>query len=148
MSRSFQRNTLGFLVAASFALTSCGPHGSRIEKLTAVDVTGTWESNKGGRITFTEGGAVSFSSITQDPYCVPENLRAAVPRTSGDGKWKFETIPDELPGVRIEFNTGLNKPTYCTLNAMWVGKRPFAEMYLRQDDGMGEVYRRDSAANQ
>ncbi|MEU4358375.1 hypothetical protein [Streptomyces virginiae] len=136
-----------FLLAASFATTSCGSTKHDTEELAAMDVTGTWESNKGGRIVFTEDGSVSFSNITQDPYCVPEDLRNAVPRASGNGTWVFETIPDEHPGVRIKFDTGLEKPAHCGLNAFWVGKRPYSEMYLRQDDGMGERYKRDPSAH-
>ncbi|MER6315662.1 hypothetical protein ABT237_18055 [Streptomyces sp. NPDC001581] len=148
MSRFFRHpEVLAFLLVASFTVTSCGPKRTDTEKLAAIDIAGTWESNRGGRIVFTEGGSVSFSNITQDPYCVPENLRNAVPRASGDGKWTFETIPDERPGIRIEFDTGTEKPTHCALNAIWVGARPYAEMYLRQDDGMGEHYKRDSAAD-
>ncbi|MFD9520176.1 hypothetical protein [Streptomyces sp. NPDC059979] len=147
--KRFRRDSkvLAFLLAASFTVTACGSERHGVEKLEAPDIAGTWESNKGGRIVFTEDGSVSFSNITQDPYCVPENLRNAIPRASGDGKWKFETIPDERPGVRIEFATGEARPAHCALNAMWVGTRPYGHMYLRQDDGKGERYKRDSAAH-
>lgn len=147
--RQFLRHPkiLALLIVASFAVTSCGPNESDTEELTAIDVAGIWKSNKGGQIVITEGGSVSFSNITQDPYCVPEKLRNAVPRASGSGKWTFETVPDERPGVKIEFNTGMEKPPYCVLYSSWVGKRPYSEMYLHQDDGMSERYRRDPAAH-
>ncbi|MFC6132981.1 hypothetical protein [Streptomyces spororaveus] len=138
---------LALLLATSFAVTSCGSEPRGTEELEASDITGTWQSNKGGRVVFTEDGAVSFGNITQDRYCVPENMRNAVPRASGDGTWTFDTVPDERPGVRIEFATGHERPAHCALNAIWVGKRPYDQMYLRQDDGKGERYTRDSTAH-
>ncbi|GGP92396.1 hypothetical protein GCM10010215_17710 [Streptomyces virginiae] len=104
------------------------------------DVSGVWTSNRGGRIIFTNDGTVSFNNVTQDPYCVPEELRKSPPRKSGDGKWVFETIPDESPGVRIQFPTGEEQPKTCSLYAIWVGPRPYSRMYLRQDDGGDEHY--------
>lgn len=114
------------------------------EKLTLEDVSGVWKSNRGGRIAFMEDGAVSFKNVTQDPYCVPKEFRESPPRKSGDGKWAFERIPDESPGVRIQFTTGEEEPKTCALYAIWVGSRPYSRMYLRQDDGGDEHYDRVS----
>ncbi|QES54781.1 hypothetical protein DEJ51_11540 [Streptomyces venezuelae] len=142
--KRFSRHSavVAFLLAAGFAVTSCESGRFGYEELETSDIAGTWESNKGGLIVFTEDGAVSFSNITQDPYCVPEDLRNAVPRASGAGKWSFETVPDERPGVKIESPTGKERPAHCILYAIWTGKESQDRMYLRQDDGDGESYKR------
>lgn len=134
------------LAAAALAYPLWG--GEPAVPLTAEDVTGTWQGDRGGRLEVTADGRARLtdsSGWTCTPSGVPGPLTA-------EGSWNIDWISDENPGILIKFaGDGPSGVPYCgdyfTLvgtgksGAPGDGSNVWAHFHGQQGAGR-EIYRR------
>lgn len=106
---------------------------------TADDIEGVWRSNKGGKLQFREDGGFAAKDISLG--CDPEGKFPLTRRVSGVGKWKMGGFRDEGPGATIVFRPPELGGKACMMWTAFVATEP-RQLYLLQDDGEGERYKR------
>ncbi|MBP2035741.1 hypothetical protein [Streptomyces avidinii] len=65
--------------------------------LTAQDVTGTWQGDRGGRLEVLADGRIRLAELSGWP-CTPGPKRAVL---TGEGSWTIARHSDEDPGIQI-----------------------------------------------
>ncbi|WP_326587022.1 hypothetical protein [Streptomyces sp. NBC_01294] len=71
--------------------------GKPFVPLTAEDVTGTWQGDRGGRLEVLADGRVRLAELSGWP-CTPGPKRAVL---TGEGSWIIDRHSDEDPGIQI-----------------------------------------------
>ncbi|MFI5807897.1 hypothetical protein [Streptomyces sp. NPDC051561] len=108
------------------------------------EIAGTWVSPEGGRLVFGKGGEFTGSGMTLPVSCGGGAFSRRADRAAGNGSWDIGSFPDEGPGAKVEFGfLGGKTVKECPMWAVLLDSPPSSpEIYLLQDDGTGERYRR------
>ncbi|MFE6837280.1 hypothetical protein ACFVFI_20895 [Streptomyces sp. NPDC057705] len=87
----------GLLVLVTVKVAMSVEGGEPSVPLTAQDVTGTWQGDRGGRLEVLADGRVRLTELSGWP-CTPGPKRAVL---TGEGGWIIERHSDEDPGIQI-----------------------------------------------
>ncbi|MGW6613128.1 hypothetical protein ACWGA0_06640 [Streptomyces erythrochromogenes] len=89
----------GLLLLAALAFGLLG--GRPSSPLKEADVIGTWHGDRGARLEVTTGGRARLSDASG--WVCSRGEKPGV--FTGEGRWTIGQLPDEDPGIRVEFSS-------------------------------------------